>query len=192
MSSEELEDQLHTLAGISPMPDDAALEDRPELVDLYAANVQNICRLLNGRFISWAVAALLHSFGIGDGFGTYWTTLHSIEKLTVDTAHSDEVYTLIRKALTDGPPGARKWGCLLLGRRRDPGDLAWLLPRLRDAEDEVVHQALHSVRMIACDHNISEAIPDVEAMLEHWNPSIVRAAAETLEALRAGPGGTTS
>lgn len=178
MRPSHVEHYLEALVTLSPMPSDEVLETDPERVDRYAGVLQAIederartpepldCRI---------VASLIASFGPGDGFETYWSTVHLIE-----SAQCAETDRLIRLGLATGSVGARKWCCLLLGRKRDPADLQLLIARLADAEALVVVEALWAIRRIACDHPIPEASGVVSALTTHSDPKVARTAHETL------------
>ncbi len=178
MPTDNLRTHLDALRAISPMPSDEVLETDTELVDRYDELLRAIKAESDDASAPEVVRTLVYSFGLGDGFGTYWTNLHLIEKLA-----NDETYRLIQQAAVEGPPGVRKWSCLLLGRRQDPGDVPFLISCLHDPEVEVLVQALRSLKMIARTHHIPEAIPYVKESLLHPQGKVSEAAAETLEAL---------
>lgn len=179
MAQDTLDAYVQALERISPMPADEAPQMTADLVDRYAELVSAIARELDGRFEARAVGALVHAFGLGDGFETYWSTVHVIERCRPSEATS----AVIRAGTSDVAPSVRKWCCLLLGRRRDPHDLPLLLARLDDAVERVVVEALSSIRLLAQAHSIPEAIPAVAVLVADPRPAVARAAHDTLQAL---------
>lgn len=178
MSEMELRAHLRALSKMSPMPDDDVLEGAPEQIDQYASLLEAIQQEIGSHFDPVVVEALVGSFGVGDGFEVYWSTVHLIEKF-----RNVSTYAVLRKEAIDGPAGVRKWCCLMLGRRRDPEDLPILLSCLHDSEPRVVHEALRAIRMIAQVHRIPEAIPQVQGLVDNPNASLATAAQDALKAL---------
>jgi HEAT repeat protein len=162
------------------MPDDLELEQHLDQIDAYAGLIETIGREVGERFDPAVVRALTYSFGLGDGFEVYWTTLHLIERFS---GHQT-TYALIQEAVAQGAAGVRKWGCFMLGRRRNPTDLPVLLSRLADPEPRVVVEALRAIERIAQEHDIAEAIPAVQPLIAHACPDIAIAAHEALASLR--------
>jgi hypothetical protein len=78
MADDSLEALVGELESLSPMPDDTELE--ADQVDRYDDLVTAISQELSDRFDERAVRALVYSFGIGGGYGVYWSTLHAIER----------------------------------------------------------------------------------------------------------------
>jgi hypothetical protein len=173
---EEAEIQRYVVAleELSPMPSDEALENDTEWIDRYAAILQTL-EELNGQHDCRIVAALINSFGPGDGFEVYWSTVHLIE-----ASQCAETYYLIEHFLVAGSPGVRKWCCLLLGRTGYSANLGLLIGRLEDSDTMVIVEALSAIRMVACDHPYPEAIASVAAMTVHPDPEIARVAQKTL------------
>jgi hypothetical protein len=160
------------------MPRDEALVNDTERIDRYASVLAAIEAAQAGTqqpLDCRIVAALIASFGPGDGFETYWSTVHLIE-----SAQCAEMEHLLRQGLASASVGTRKWCCLLVGRKRDPADLHLLLVRLADAEPLVVAEAVWAIRMIACNHPIPEAAASVGVLTNHSDPQVARAAHETL------------
>jgi hypothetical protein len=182
MQASHVERYVEALRALSPMPSDEALETDPERIDHYASVLQAIedeRAGTQGPLDCRIVAALIASFGPGDGFETYWSTVHLIE-----SAQCAETERLTRLGLATGSVGTRKWCCLLVGRKRDPADLQLLLARLADPETLVVAEALWAIRMIACEHPIPDATAHVSALTTHPDPQITHAAHETLLLIR--------
>jgi hypothetical protein len=177
MEEVEIQQYIVALEELSPMPSDEALENDPERIDRYADILHDLKkpRETEGRLDCRIVEALINSFGPGDGFEVYWSTVHLIE-----AAQCVETYHLIELSLASGAPGVRKWCCFLLGRKRDPANLGLLIERLHDSDVVVVHEALGAIRKIGCDHPVSEAAPFVAGLTTHPNAEIVSAAQETL------------
>src|SRR5260221_11980181 len=92
MSQDTLDSYVQSLEDMSPMPDDDAPQMTAELVDRYAELVGAIARELDYQFDARAVGALVRSFGLGDGFETYWATVHVIllRQKTPDFSPGDE------------------------------------------------------------------------------------------------------
>jgi hypothetical protein len=178
MSQDTLDAYVQPLEDMSPMPDDDAPQMTAELADRYAELVGAIARELDYQFDARAVGALVRSFGLGDGFETYWATVHVIERFCA----REETYALIYAGIGDDAPGVRKWSCLLLGRRRDQRDLPLFIACLSDAEERVVVQALSSIRMLAQTHPVPAAIPSVAALVADPRPAVAAAARRALQA----------
>ena len=180
MEEAEIQRYVAALAELSPMPGDEALENDPERIDRYADILHDLKKLreTEGRLDCRIVEALINSFGLGDGFEVYWSTVHLIE-----ASQCAEAYHQIEHSLVTGSSGVRKWCCLLLGRKRDPAILGLLIERLADPDAVVVHETLGAIRKIGCDHPIPEARGPVAVLTTNANPEIVSAAQETLTAI---------
>jgi len=182
MEEAEIQRYIAALEELSPMPSDEALENDTERIDRYAAILQAF-EDMDGQHDCRIVAALINSFGPGDGFEMYWSTVHLIE-----AAQCAETYRLIERSLVTGASGVRKWCCLLLGRKRNPANLDLLIARLEDPDAVVVYEALRAILKIGCDHPISAARAPVAALTTHPNPEIVSAAQEALATIdKQGP-----
>ena len=177
MEEAEIQRYVSELDMLSPMPSDEALEDDPDRIERYTVILHALSpmRETGGQLDCRIVAALINSFGPGDGFESYWSTVHLIE-----ASQCAETYHVIERSLVTGPSGVRKWCCLLLGRTRNPTILGLLIARLDDADPVVVYEALGAIRKIGCDHPIVAARAPVAALTTHPNPEIVSAAQETL------------
>lgn len=97
MVQDRLDACVQALEAISPMPDDDAPQMTAEMVDRYVELVDAIARELEHRFDVRAIRALVQSFGLGDGFETYWSTVHVIERFRDHEA----TYALIRAGVGD-------------------------------------------------------------------------------------------
>jgi hypothetical protein len=180
MEEAEIQRYIAALEELSPMPSDEALENEPKRLERYADVLHDlkVVREAEGQLDCRIVAALINSFGSGDGFEVYWSTVHLIE-----AAQCVETYHLIERSIAIGSSGVRKWCCLLLGRKRNPVDLSLMIARLEDADAVVVHEALGAIRKIGYNYPVPEAIASVAALTAHPNPEIVSAAQETLTAI---------
>jgi hypothetical protein len=78
------------------------------------------------------VDALIASFGYGDAYEMYWSTMHALEKFPLDWLRS-----ALRHALAHGKPGARLWSAKMLGRQRNSEDRPLLIEALSDVADKV-------------------------------------------------------
>lgn len=179
MLTPDLEAHLQALIDISPMPNDAALESDPERVDRYQRLIEAIGREIEDQPSARLVQVLADSFGLGDGFGVYWSTLHLIERI-----RGEATYEVVGRCAKEGSPGVRQWCCLILGRRRELTDLPIFLALLHDPEPKVVIESLQAIRMLAQRHEIPEAAPPTAALLQSVHSDIVEAARDALAALR--------
>jgi hypothetical protein len=110
MEEAEIQRYVTALAELSPMPSDEVLENDTERINRYAAILQAL-EAVDRQHDCRIVAALINSFGPGDGFEVYWSTVHLIE-----ASRCIEAYHLIEQSLVTGSPGVRKWCSLLLAR----------------------------------------------------------------------------
>jgi HEAT repeat protein len=176
---------LAELQAISPLPSDEELVALPEAgsrrVDKYVELLEAIWQETKAEFPPEVVSVLLSSFGVGDGYEVYWTTVHLIE------CFPDEhiLYTFIQQATTSPNPGTRKWGCLLLGRRRSLDDLPFLLERLKDEVPAVRTAALlYGIALLAQVYALPQAIPIVAELLSDEQESVREHAREVMATLR--------
>jgi hypothetical protein len=150
VSQSTLSQLLSKLAGISPMPSDAALlEDTEGLADQYDALIEEIGQHLSEEPPSPAeetevVRVLADSFGPDGGLGTNWGTLHLLERCTPSVA-----MPIIQDRALHGPPGSRVWCTFILGRRRNSDDLPLFLALVHDDVPEVQIQAISSLFMLS-------------------------------------------
>lgn len=152
------EEILEILEELSPMPSDDDPELTPERLDKYAEVIREAKTLLgtsSPEKEKRLLLPLIRSFGYGDGYGTYWVTLSTLEKFPV---------SLLRPALVEqirnGQRGARMWCAYMLGRIRDPRDTSVLLNTLKDPEPQVRIWALKALAMIG-DLSAKEAMEEL-------------------------------
>lgn len=175
---------LSQLSAISPMPNDATLlEDAEDLADRYDALIEEIGQHLTTEQLDPAeeaevVGVLADSFGLGDGLGTFWGTLHLIERCTPSVA-----LPVIQHRALHGLPGSRSWCAFILGRRRSSEDLPLFLALLNDDMPEVQLQALKSLSMLSQALPLQHVLPRVYPLLEHPNPRVRKEAQRTIEAI---------
>ncbi len=184
MDSHRLPDLLAQLQAISPMPSDEELmalsEEGSRRLNKYIELLKAIKQETRLKFPIEVVLTLLLSFGIGDGYEIYWTTVHLIESFPEKHA----LYALVQQASRSPNPGTRKWCCLLLGRRRRIEDLPLLLERLEDAVPAVrIAALLYGIAALAQVYSLREAIPVVAKLLNDEQDSIRENAREVLVVL---------
>jgi hypothetical protein len=172
---------LQKLQTISPMPTDEELEQNPHVgvkrLNDYQETIEQIARVDAEQFDEETVRILVSSFGLGDGFGVYWATLHVLEKIYQKPFY----FSLIQQETKNPNPGTRKWCCLLLGRRRNKEDLPFLLDLLKDDVPEVrVSALLWGIDYIVEASPLPQAIPSVEALLDDPDEQIRKYARQTL------------
>ena len=133
---------LAELRALSPMPDDKELEALEEegsrRLDRYVELIRGIRQETKTAFPVEVISVLLSSFGVGEGFESYWLTLHLIETFP----DKQLLHGLIQNTCKDPNAGTRLWSCRLLGRWRSIEDLPFLLDRLKDDVAEVRLEAL--------------------------------------------------
>jgi HEAT repeat protein len=176
---------LAKLEAMSPLPSDEELGALPEegsrRLDDYVELLKAIKQETQAEFPLKTVSVLLLSFGVGDGYGAYWTTVHLIESFP-DTS---SLYTFIQQASKSPNPGTRKWCCLLLGRRRSIDDLPFLLERLKDEVPAVRLAALsYGISMLAQVYPLPQAIPVVTELLNDEEEAVRKCAQELMTTLR--------
>lgn len=179
MSDADVQAILDALKQMSPMPDDHVLEHDSELIDRYSRLIARLETAAGDQAEPGLIERLVNSFGLGDGFEVYWSTVHLIERY-----RSPTTYSVIQRGALSGAPGVRKWCCLLLGRRREPEDLEMLLACLVADEPQVVCEALQAIEMIGQRHQIKEAAARVQTLIGDPRPGVSNAAAEALQTLR--------
>jgi HEAT repeat protein len=167
------------------MPSDEELLAKPEegkrRLDTYVELIGAIQQAIQVDFPKEAVTALLASFGIGDGFGIYWTTLHLVESFPDE----EVLYSLVQQGSTSLNPGTRKWCCYLLGRRHNINDLPFLLDRLNDEVPDVREAALcYGIAMLAQVHKLPQALPAVAQMINDEQETICECAKEVMATLK--------
>ena len=118
------------------------------------------------------------SFGLGEGMGIYWGTLHLLERCTPSVA-----YPIIQDRVVHGPPGSRKWCAFILGRHRASEDVPLLLALLHDDLPEVQAQALRSLKMLSHAVPLQHILPSVYPLREHPDPRMRKAVQSTIEAI---------
>jgi hypothetical protein len=166
------------------MPSDAALlEDSEGLADGYDALIEEIGQYLTNEPLEPAeetevVRVLADSFGPGGGLGTFWGTLHLIERCTPSVA-----LPIIQDRTLHGPPGSRSWCAFILGRRRNSEDLPLFLALLSDDTPGVQLQALKSLSMLSQAVPLQHILPSVYPLLEHPDPRVRKATQNTIEAI---------
>jgi hypothetical protein len=184
MTSSKLVNLLTELHALSPMPSDEELAamsgSHGSMLDRYVEITEQIAEEVSLNHPLDVITPLLASFGIGEGFGAYWSVLHCIESFP----QTDRVYTLIQQASSSTNPGTRKWSCLLMGRRRDENDVPFLLERLKDAIPVVRCYALMGIEMIAQSHVLPSVIPAVSKSLRDEDKDVRIAAEEALAVLQ--------
>ena len=176
---------LTELQAISPMPSDEELVALPEegsrQLDKYVELLEEIWQETKAEFPPEVVPVLLASFGVGDGYEVYWTTVHLIESFPDEHV----LYTFIQQATKSPNPGTRKWCCLLLGRRRSLDDLPFLLERLQDEVPAVRTAALlYGIALLAQAYPLPQAMPVVAELLNDEQASIREHAREIMATLR--------
>lgn len=184
MSQSMLAQLLSKLAAISPMPsDETLLEGTAELVDQYYELIEEIGQHLTEERPAPAeeaqvVRVLADSFGPDSGLGTFWGTLHLIERCTPSIA-----IPILQDRALHGLPGTRVWCAFILGRRRNSEDLPLFLTLLHDNVPEVQIQALSSLVMLSQAIPLQHALPSVYPLLEHPDPRVRKEAHSAIEAI---------
>lgn len=183
--SQRLSRLLAELQAITPLPSDEELVTVPEEGSRRLATYEDLLQAIEhetqAEFPLEALAVLLSSFGIGDGYGVYWTTLHLIESFPEEPSF----YLLIQQASKSPNPGTRKWCCILLGRRRSLDDLPFLLERLQDEVPEVrVTALLYGISMLGQVSPLPQALPLVAALLNDEEEAIREYAQRVMTTLR--------
>jgi hypothetical protein len=176
---------LQELQIISPMPTDEELEQNPQVgmekLQRYQEIIDNIAHAEIEQFNEETVRILASSFGLGDGFGMYWATVHVLEKMQKKSFF----YPIIQQQTKSPNPGTRKWCCLLLGRRRNKEDLPFILDLLKGEFSEVrVSALLWGLDYMAEALSLPQAIPSVEALLYDPKEDVKKYARETLARLQ--------
>jgi hypothetical protein len=99
MEEAEIQRYVAALAKLSPMPSDEALENDPDRIERYTDILHALkpVRETEGQFDCRIVEALINSFGPGDCFEVYWSTLHLIE-----ASQCSETYQLVEHSLVTG------------------------------------------------------------------------------------------
>jgi len=169
------------------MPSDEELVALPaegsRRLDKYVELLEAIRQETKAEFPPVDVSVLLSSFGVGDGYEVYWTTVHLIESFPDEHL----LYSFIQQATKSPNPGTRKWCCLLLGRRRSIDDLPFLLDRLKDEVPAVRTAALlYGIALLAQVYPLPQAIPVVAELLNDKQESIREYAREDLATLQGG------
>ncbi len=167
------------------MPSDEELVALPaegsRRLDKYVELLEAIRQETKAEFPPEVVSVLLSSFGVGDGYEVYWTTVHLIESFPDEHLF----YAFIQQATKSPNPGTRKWCCLLLGRRRSIDDLPFLLDRLKDEVPAVRTTALlYGIALLAQVYPLPQAIPVVAELLNDDQESVREYAREVMATLR--------
>jgi HEAT repeat protein len=176
---------LAALQAISPMPSDEELVALPaegsRRLDTYVELLEAIRQETKAEFPPEVVTVLVSSFGVGDGYEVYWTTVHLIESFPDEYV----LYASIQQATKSPNPGTRKWCCFLLGRRRSIDDLPFLLERLKDEVPAVRTAALlDGIALLAQVYPLPQAIPVVAELLNDDQESVREHAQEVMATLR--------
>ncbi len=87
---------LAELQALSPMPSDEELVALPEegsrRLDKYVELLEAIRQETTAEFPPEVVSVLLSSFGVGDGYEVYWTTVHLIRRVRIRVQGNGAVY----------------------------------------------------------------------------------------------------
>jgi HEAT repeat protein len=122
---------IERLGAFSSMPPDEELS--VSLLDGYDALLTDIRN--SGLRDSRLIAPIIETFGPGEAYGVYWSTLHLLERFD----WSDLIRELI-SAMTNPSAGVRYWSARMLGHARALSAADVLQVALHD-ESEIVREA---------------------------------------------------
>ncbi len=145
----KIDDLINELSKISPMPDDNTLT--PEVLQDYEVIVSELALLKDPK----CILPLIKSFGYGEAWGLYWTTLHLLEEFAVE-----QVDLLLIESLSTEGKGTRMWAAYMLGRSRNIQAVDGLINLLKDPNELVRYNAATALGMIGD----SKARPYLEAI----------------------------
>lgn len=139
---------IRVLEELSPMPDDGDPTLTIDRLNHYNEVIEHIHnevdRLkLEGSNDARFVKPLIRSFGYGDGYESYWSTLSALEKFPPDI-----LLPALHEGAISNERGVRMWCIYMLGRQRQRSDLGLLLAALKDPEYKVRYNALQALSMI--------------------------------------------
>lgn len=155
-----VDDLISALSAISPMPDD---EDEDALTESVLDDYHKIVSKLGELKDPKSIVPLIDSFGYGDGFGVYWTTLHTLEKFGYELLNP-----LLIDAIRKGEKGSRMWAAYMLGVSRCREAIDDLISLLKDDNELVRAKSALALGMIgdrwaipyleAIGNDVSEAV----------------------------------
>jgi HEAT repeat protein len=156
----KVDDLITALRAISPMPDDDDIDAlTEEILIKYESIVKELGELQDPK----AIVPLINSFGYGEGFGLYRSTLYYLEKFDLGL-----LYPQLIDAVRTGEKGPRMWTTFMLGRIRNPEAVDDLIALLQDDYELVRANAAMALGMIrdkkakphleACKNDVSEEV----------------------------------
>jgi hypothetical protein len=167
---------IERLRPVSPMPADGSPELSLERLSVYERLMQETWQHVveDGEMAEELLVPLINSFGYGDGFGLYWTTLHILEKYPLD-----RLRPALLEAVQNGERGSRMWSVYMLGIQRNPIDVPVFLRALKDPEYDVRYYALMALGAIGT----RDAVPAMEELLADPAAKVRKAAREYTDRL---------
>lgn len=182
MISPHLATLIDTLQTLTPMPDDEILNALPEEgnpMDRLYEILMELKQEIQKTYPLEIISPLLEVFGTGTGNGVYWSIVHLLEHYP----DPQQFYPLIQQATRSTNPGTRAWSCLLLGRRRNREDGAFLVERLQDPIPIVRQYALTGIIMLSQCYAMTHLLPLVEPLLHDEDEEVRHTARDASEAL---------
>lgn len=164
----DIDKLINRLVVLSPMPNDLELSDK-QLED-YAEIISELAQLVVDQ--TDVIKPLINSFGYGEGYEIYWSTVHLLEKL--DQAQVDKELMTV---LEHGAPGPCMWAALMLGRSRNKDAVPLLIERLSDQHELMRANCINALAMIDLDGSIEV----IRRMENDDSPEVRRLVAEILK-----------
>lgn len=183
MLSPQLSTLINALQTLTPMPDDETLHALPEEgnpMDRLYETLTELKQETQKTYPVEIISPLLEVFGTGTGNGVYWNIVHLLEHYP----NPQHLYPLIQQATCSANPGTRVWSCLLLGRRRNREDEAFLVERLQDHVAVVRQYALTGIIMLSQCFPMTHLLPLVQPLLHNEDEEVRHTARDASEALR--------
>jgi HEAT repeat protein len=133
---------MENLQDLSPIPRDELLLDEELRLTQYQEIVTELYD--NSEFVtSNHIPTLLNAFGLGSGFGLYWTVLHILEQLPWEDLEPNLI-----SALRSSNPGTRMWATSMLRRGKSKNALSAIENLLDDPEELIRVEAVLALGVI--------------------------------------------
>jgi hypothetical protein len=178
VSRDDVDELLNRIAVLSPMPADDDPSLTVDRLQSYDEVIQRVHLYLGQQVTSLdqrLIGALINSFGYGDAYEAYWSTVHALEKYPID-----QLRIPLHDALRKGPIGARMWSAIMLGRQRNPNDLPLLISALWDSAPRVRYNTLVAIAKL----NDPRAAVAVEGLFNDPDEAVQKKAHETARELK--------
>ena len=162
VNADRVANLMQELQCLSPMPRDELLVDEEICLERYQEVVTELYDL-SILVTSDDIPTLLNAFGLGTGFGLYWTLLHILEQFSWEDLEPNLIL-----ALQNNNPGTRMWAISILRRGRSQNALSAIENLLDDPEELIRAEAVSALGVIGGE----KMKPIIESMMKDPSPEV--------------------